>query len=38
MFAGFGTAIDTNTRFKDILANGGDGLSTAFDLPTLMGV
>jgi len=37
MFAGFGTAIDTNGRFKDILANGGDGLSTAFDLPTLMG-
>ena len=37
MFAGFGTAIDTNARFKDLLANGGDGLSTAFDLPTLMG-
>ncbi len=37
MFAGFGTAIDTNQRFKAILANGGDGLSTAFDLPTLMG-
>ena len=37
MFAGFGTATDTNGRFKDILANGGDGLSTAFDLPTLMG-
>jgi methylmalonyl-CoA mutase N-terminal domain/subunit len=37
MFAGFGTALDTNTRFKDILANGGDGLSTAFDLPTLLG-
>lgn len=37
MFAGFGTAVDTNLRFKDILANGGDGLSTAFDLPTLMG-
>ncbi|MEZ5322591.1 MAG: methylmalonyl-CoA mutase family protein [Microthrixaceae bacterium] len=37
MFAGFGTAIDTNRRFKDILANGGDGLSTAFDLPSLMG-
>src|SRR5690349_3496464 len=32
MFAGFGTAPDTNARFKDILANGGDGLSTAFDL------
>jgi methylmalonyl-CoA mutase, N-terminal domain len=37
MFAGFGTATDTNARFRDILANGGDGLSTAFDLPTLMG-
>jgi len=38
MFAGFGTADDTNSRFKAILAAGGDGLSTAFDLPTLMGV
>ncbi|MDP9072684.1 MAG: methylmalonyl-CoA mutase family protein [Actinomycetota bacterium] len=37
MFAGFGTAADTNTRFKEILRAGGDGLSTAFDLPTLMG-
>ena len=37
MFAGFGTAEDTNLRFKDILRSGGDGLSTAFDLPTLMG-
>jgi methylmalonyl-CoA mutase N-terminal domain/subunit len=37
MFAGFGTAVDTNERFKEILAAGGDGLSTAFDLPTLMG-
>ncbi|MDY7100367.1 MAG: methylmalonyl-CoA mutase family protein [Actinomycetota bacterium] len=37
MFAGFGTAVDTNERFKAILASGGDGLSTAFDLPTLMG-
>jgi methylmalonyl-CoA mutase N-terminal domain/subunit len=37
MFAGFGTAVDTNDRFKAILAAGGDGLSTAFDLPTLMG-
>jgi methylmalonyl-CoA mutase, N-terminal domain len=37
MFAGFGTPTDTNERFKAILANGGDGLSTAFDLPTLMG-
>ncbi len=37
MFAGFGTAEDTNARFKDILRNGGSGLSTAFDMPTLMG-
>lgn len=37
MFAGFGTATDTNRRFRDLLAAGGDGLSTAFDLPTLMG-
>jgi methylmalonyl-CoA mutase N-terminal domain/subunit len=37
MFAGFGTAEDTNRRFHDILASGGDGLSTAFDLPTLLG-
>ena len=37
MFAGFGTPEDTNRRFQDILAAGGDGLSTAFDLPTLMG-
>src|SRR5213595_2695208 len=37
MFAGFGTALDTNERFRSILASGGDGLSTAFDLPTLMG-
>src|SRR3954463_12732203 len=37
MFAGFGTAEDTTHRFHDILASGGDGLSTAFDLPTLLG-
>ena len=37
MFAGFGTAIDTNRRFRELLAAGGSGLSTAFDLPTLMG-
>ena len=36
-FAGFGTAHDTNERFRQILASGGSGLSTAFDLPTLMG-
>ena len=37
MFAGFGTALDTNARFRELLNAGGDGLSTAFDLPTLMG-
>jgi methylmalonyl-CoA mutase N-terminal domain/subunit len=37
MFAGFGTAEDTNRRFHEILRSGGDGLSTAFDLPTLLG-
>ncbi len=37
LFAGFGTAQDTNERFLDLIANGGDGLSVAFDLPTLMG-
>ena len=38
MFAGFGTAYDTNKRFKDIINSGGDGLSTAFDMPTLLGL
>src|SRR5206468_11006249 len=38
MFAGYGTATETNQRFKDILASGGTGLSTAFDMPTLLGV
>ena len=38
MFAGFGTAIDTNQRFKEIIKAGGDGLSTAFDMPTLLGL
>ncbi|WP_420453004.1 acyl-CoA mutase large subunit family protein [Ilumatobacter sp.] len=38
MFAGFGTAEDTNWRFKEILKSGGDGLSTAFDMPTLLGL
>jgi len=38
MFAGFGTAIDTNLRFKEIIRAGGDGLSTAFDMPTLLGL
>ena len=37
MFAGFGTATDTNARFAELLAAGGTGLSTAFDMPTLMG-
>ncbi len=36
-FAGMGTPEHTNERFKYILAQGGTGLSTAFDLPTLMG-
>jgi methylmalonyl-CoA mutase N-terminal domain/subunit len=36
-FAGFGTAADTNARFKELLRSGGDGLSTAFDMPTLLG-
>ncbi len=36
-FAGFGTAADTNRRYRDLLAAGGTGLSVAFDLPTLMG-
>ncbi|MBI2705720.1 MAG: methylmalonyl-CoA mutase [Actinobacteria bacterium] len=36
-FAGFGTAEDTNVRFKELLRAGGSGLSTAFDMPTLMG-
>ncbi len=38
MFAGFGTAEDTNWRFKEIIRAGGDGLSTAFDMPTLLGL
>jgi len=36
-FAGFGTAEDTNQRFRYLLSHGQTGLSTAFDLPTLMG-
>jgi len=36
-FAGFGSADDTNARFKYLLEKGQTGLSTAFDLPTLMG-
>ena len=37
MFAGFGTAEETNARFKYLLGEGQTGLSIAFDLPTLMG-
>jgi methylmalonyl-CoA mutase, N-terminal domain len=36
-FAGFGLAEDTNARFHYLLGQGQDGLSTAFDMPTLMG-
>jgi methylmalonyl-CoA mutase N-terminal domain/subunit len=36
-FAGFGAAEDTNQRFRYLLSQGQTGLSTAFDLPTLMG-
>jgi len=36
-FAGFGTAEDTNARFRYLLSQGQTGVSTAFDLPTLMG-
>ncbi len=36
-FAGFGTAAQTNERFKFLLEHGQTGLSTAFDFPTLMG-
>jgi len=37
MFAGFGTAEETNQRFTYLLDQGQTGLSVAFDLPTLMG-
>jgi methylmalonyl-CoA mutase N-terminal domain/subunit len=37
MFSGFGTARDTNARFKYLLEHGQTGLSVAFDMPTLMG-
>ncbi|HVX62577.1 MAG TPA: methylmalonyl-CoA mutase family protein [Pirellulales bacterium] len=37
-FAGFGAAEETNARFKYLLEKGQTGLSTAFDLPTLMGL
>jgi methylmalonyl-CoA mutase N-terminal domain/subunit len=37
LFSGFGTAIDTNRRYKFLLERGQTGLSVAFDFPTLMG-
>jgi methylmalonyl-CoA mutase N-terminal domain/subunit len=37
MFAGFGSPADTNQRFKYLMAHGVTGLSTAFDMPALMG-
>ena len=37
MFAGYGTAADTNRRYHYLLSQGNRGLSVAFDLPTLMG-
>ncbi len=37
MFAGFGSPEDTNKRFKYLMAHGTTGLSTAFDMPALMG-
>src|SRR5262245_29794027 len=37
MFAGFGSPEDTNRRFHYLLEHGQTGLSTAFDMPTLMG-
>ncbi len=36
-FAGYGTAVETNDRFRYLLAHGQTGLSTAFDMPSLMG-
>jgi methylmalonyl-CoA mutase, N-terminal domain len=38
MFSGFGTPEDTNRRFSFLLGHGQTGLSTAFDMPTLMGL
>ena len=37
-FSGFGTARESNARYKFLLAQGGGGLSVAFDMPTLMGL
>ncbi|MGW5868024.1 acyl-CoA mutase large subunit family protein [Streptomyces sp. NPDC055239] len=36
-YAGFGTAVESNVRYKQLIANGTTGLSVAFDLPTQMG-
>jgi methylmalonyl-CoA mutase, N-terminal domain len=38
MYAGFGTAHESNQRYKQLIASGGTGLSVAFDLPTQMGL
>lgn len=38
MYAGFGTAEESNERYKKLIAHGGTGLSVAFDLPTQMGL
>ncbi|MBI2339955.1 MAG: methylmalonyl-CoA mutase family protein [Deltaproteobacteria bacterium] len=37
-YAGFGTAEESNKRYRDLIAHGGTGLSVAFDLPTQMGL
>src|SRR5206468_1423217 len=37
-FAGFGTAAETNARYRFLLEHGQGGLSVAFDMPTLMGL
>jgi methylmalonyl-CoA mutase N-terminal domain/subunit len=37
-YAGFGTASEANKKFKEIIKQGGDGISIAFDLPTQMGL
>jgi len=37
-FSGFGTAVDTNKRYRYLLSHGQTGLSVAFDMPTLMGL
>lgn len=38
MYSGFGTASESNQRYKKLIASGGTGLSVAFDLPTQMGL